>query len=318
MLESPLFSKYDNDNDNDNSSKTKNRTGNSTSYKRLPLLFGINLSYLLSLFTYILSFTGKLQYNINTILYSNNSIYSILTPEPWVQYLQWINYAVLLIPISLYIYSNHDTMLKLYDLAPYLIALNVIQIITNILPYKENLFLGLCSFGNIAMISILISLFIKMKILDRKDGWIKRFIIDIPISIYYQSCVINVIFLTNQFIYGANETYIYNEQVFIGLILILFILSFAVFISTRNIFKGLLFSILMFLYGIYTYEFENNPNITQNTIYTMRIVISISFILNSLIVFIYTIYHCKNKKELEEQEQEQEQMRNPIQFARII
>ena len=313
MLESPLFSKYY---DKPKSSE------NPMPSERKWFIYSLNIgmTYFLSVLTYIMSFTGTVQYNINTIIYSNNSIYSILTPEPWVQYLQWINQAFLLIPISMYIwkYGNRDTMLKLYDLPPYLIALNLIQIITNLLPYKETLFLGLCVFGNIVMISILIYLFIKMNVLDKKDGWIKRFVIDIPISIYYQSCFINLIFLTNQFIYEANETYIYNEKIFIGLIIILFILNFAVFISTRNIFKGLLFSILMFLYGIYTYEFEHNPNITQDIMFDMRVTISISFILNSLIVSIYTICYCKRKKEIEEQEQEQEQMRNPIQFARII
>ena len=79
---------------------------------------------------------------------------SILTPEPWVQYLQWINYAFLFIPISMYIgiYGHEDTKLKLYKLSPYLIALNLIQTMVNLLPYKESLFLGMNLFGNISLV----------------------------------------------------------------------------------------------------------------------------------------------------------------------
>lgn len=297
MLASPLFSKY--------YDKPKpNGDINSVPSERTWCLFGVNvgLTYSLSLFTYMLSFTGVLSYDINTMIYLNNSINSILTPEPWVQYLQWVNYAFLLMPISMYIwkYGHEDTKLKLYKLSPYLIVLNLIQTVVNLLPYKESIFLGMNLFGNISMICILISQFIKMKVTDKKDGWIKRFIIDIPISIYYQSCIINTIFLINQIIYKVEPTYVYDISIFIGFVLILFILNFSVFIATRNIFKGLLSSILMLLYGIYTYKFESNPNVPQDTILNMRIAISLSFITNSLIVFIYTICYCKRKTEIEE------------------
>jgi len=302
MLASPIFSKY--------YDKPKpDGDINSVPSERKWCLFGVNvgLTYSLSLFTYMLSFTGVLSYDINTMIYSNNSINSILTPEPWVQYLQWINYVFLLIPISMYIgiYGHEDTKLKLYKLSPYLIALNLIQIIINLLPYKESLFLGMNLFGNISMICILISQFIKTKVTDKKDGWIKRFTIDIPISIYYQSCIINTIFLTNQIVYEVDPCYIYDISTFIGFVLILFILNFSVFIVTRNIFKGLLSSILMLLYGIYTYKFENNPNVPPDTILNMRIAILLSFITNSLIVFIYTICYCKRRKEIEELQPQQ-------------
>jgi hypothetical protein len=307
MLASPLFSKY-----YDNPKPGGDIT--SVQSERKWCLFGVNvgLTYILSLFTYSLSFASVLSYDINTMIYSNNSINSILTPEPWVQYLQWVNYAFLLMPISMYIgiYGHKYTKLKLYKLSPYLIVLNLIQTIINLLPYKESLFLGMSLFGNISMICILISQFIKAKVTNKKDGWMKRFTIDIPISIYYQSCIINTIFLTNQIVYEVEPTYVYDISIFIGFVLILFILNFSVFIVTRNIFKGLLFSILMFLYGIYTYEYENNPNVTQNTVYIMRIIISITFIANSLIVFIYTICYCKRRKEIEEP--------HPPQLDRII
>jgi hypothetical protein len=302
MLASPLFSKY--------YDKPKpDGDINSVPSERNWCLFGVNvgLTYSLSLFTYMLSFAGVLSYDMNTMIYSNNSINSILTPEPWVQYLQWINYAFLLIPISMYIgiYGNEDTKLKLYKLSPYLIALNLVQTIINLLPYKELLFLGMNLFGNVSMMCILISQFIKMKVTDKKDGWVKRFTIDIPISIYYQSCIINTIFLTNQIIYEVEPCYIYDISTFIGLIIILFILNVCVFIVTRNIFKGLLFSILILLYGIYTYKFEHNPNIPHDTIVTMRVITLMSLIMNSLIIFIYTICYCKRKKEIEELQPQQ-------------
>ena len=234
-----------------------------------------------------------------------------MTPEPWVQYLQWINYAFLLIPFTSYIgaYRNKDIKLKLYELSPYLIALNLIQTMVNPLPYKEPFVLGINLLGNVSMICILISQFIKMKVTDKKDRWIKRFIIDIPLSIYYQSCIINSIFIINQIIYEVNPSYMYDVTTFIGFILILFILNVCVLFVTRNIFKGLLFSILMLLYGIYVNKYENNTNIKMNEISTMRVIILLSFITNSLIVFIYTVCYCKHKKELEQE---------PLKSTRII
>ena len=304
MLTSPLFAKYYNQRKDESNNNTV-----SIERERTWFLFGVNtgLTYVLSLFTYMLSFTGVLSYNINTIIYSNSSINSVITPEPWVQYLQWINYAFLLIPFPLYIgtYKHEDTKMKLYELSPYLISLNLIQTMVNLLPYKEPLVLGLNLFGNIFMICILISQFIKMKVTDKKDKWIKRFTIDIPLSIYYQSCIINSIFVINEIINEVNSIYIYDVTTFIGFILILFVFNFSILIVTKNIFKGLLFSILMFLYGIYTYKYENNPNLTIANVLTMRVVIAISFIINSLIVFIYTVCYCKNKKEIEEQQPQQ-------------
>ena len=140
MLASPLFSKYYDKNNSNNETK-------SITYDRKWFLFGVNtgVTYIISLITYILSFTGTLSYNINTMLYSNHSINSILTPEPWTQYLQWTNYVVFLIPLITYIskYENKDTKLKLYELSPYLIVLNLIQLMTNLLPYKDLLCLGI-------------------------------------------------------------------------------------------------------------------------------------------------------------------------------
>lgn len=304
MLTSPLFAKY-------YIQRKAESNNNTTSIERERtwFLFGVNvgLTYSFSLFTYMLSFAGVLSYDINTMIYSNNSINSLITPEPWIQYLQWINYACLLIPFLLYIgvYRNEDIKLKLYKLSPYLIALNLIQTMVNLLPYKESLFLGMNLFGNISMICILISQFIKMKVTNKKDGCMKHFTIDIPLSIYYQSCIINTIFLINQIIYEVNTIYIYDTTTFIGFTLIIFVLNFSILIVTRNILKGLLFSILMFLYGIYTYKFENNPNVTQNTVYIMRIVISMAFVINSLIVFIYTICYCKRRKGIEELQPQQ-------------
>lgn len=311
MLTSPLFSKYYN-----KRKAESNNNSPSIERERDCFLFGTNngITYVMSLLTYMLSFADVLSYDINKMIYSNNSINSILTPEPWVQYLQWINYVFLLIPISLYIgiYDHEDTKLKVYKLSPYLIALNLIQTMVNLLPYKETLFLGMNLFGNISMICILISQFIKMKVTDKKDRWIKRFTIDIPLSIYYQSCIINTIFLINQIVYEVESTYIYDINIFIGFTLILFILNFSVFITTRNIFKGLLFSILMFLYGIHTYDYENNSNITLDDILIMRVVILMSFIINSLIVSIYTICYCKRWAEIGEIQP------HPRQLNRII
>ena len=66
MLPSPLFSKY--------YEKPKAESNNNTTSierERAWFLFGVNtgLTYVLSLFTYMLSFTGVLSYNVNTMIY---------------------------------------------------------------------------------------------------------------------------------------------------------------------------------------------------------------------------------------------------------
>ena len=72
MLTSPLFAKY-------YIQRKAESNNNTTSIERERtwFLFGVNvgLTYSFSLFTYMLSFAGVLSYDINTMIYSNNSFH---------------------------------------------------------------------------------------------------------------------------------------------------------------------------------------------------------------------------------------------------
>ena len=66
------------------------------------------LSFLFSISTYSLCFTNIFRDTIINILYSNSTLLSVLTPQPWIQYFQWFAYLSQLPIINLILYGNME------------------------------------------------------------------------------------------------------------------------------------------------------------------------------------------------------------------
>ena len=190
-------------------------------------------------------------------------------------------------------------MLKLYDMSPYFITVNLIQTGINLLSYSSPVSYIINIFGNINIFSILIALFIKEHIFKFTDVFTKSLSIDFPLTFNYCSCLINMLYITNEIVYYSDKTLIYSDKVFSGIMIVLFILNITILISTRNVVQHLLYTILIILYGGNTYGIEdyliqntNFTEITEQTLYNIRISITIPFILNLFILFGYIgCYH---------------------------
>ena len=158
------------------------------------------------------------------MLYTNATNYSILIPNPSIQYIQWITYASFLTPFFMYVWrcGNKETMLKLYDITYFLIPLNLIQTIINLFSYTNPTFYILNFISNISILSILIAIFFKVKHFRRGDEYLKSLSIDFPMTLYYQTCIINLIFTFNQILYDSKPTLIYNENIYFGLMMYYF------------------------------------------------------------------------------------------------
>tara|TARA_B100000963_G_C22309772_1_gene529520 strand:+ start:206 stop:601 length:396 start_codon:yes stop_codon:yes gene_type:complete len=105
---------------------------------------------------------------------------------------------------------------------------------------------------------------------------------------------------------------IYNENVFFGLMIVLFILNFTILISTKNMFQSLIYICLIILYGGNTFNIENKinnyikvnntyivgdrTNITDETLYNMKLCIMLSFTFNTILLFVYLGSYLKYKK----------------------
>ena len=93
MIANPLYSKYK------TYKLSPQRSPDEMPSERTRIILGANvgITFTLSLFTYILGFTNFLNYRFSYIVFSNTTTHSILTPPTWAYYIQWINYALLLI-----------------------------------------------------------------------------------------------------------------------------------------------------------------------------------------------------------------------------
>ena len=235
--------------------------------ERRQLLHSVNfiISYIFSIFTYSLCFTNILPHNLIDVLHSNSSIISILTPQLWVQYFQWVTYIGQLSIIANYIwkYGNKDTLLKLYDMTPYFITLNLIQSGLNLLSYSIPASYIVNIFGNIGIFSILIALFVKENVFQYGDVFTKFLSIDLPITLNYCSCLINILYIVNELIYYSEETLIYNSNVFSGIMIMLFILNLSILMSVRNVVQHFLYIILVVLYGGNTFNIDESTAINR-------------------------------------------------------
>ena len=312
MIANPLYSKYK------NYKLSPQRSPDEMPSERIRIILGANvgITFFFSLSTYILGFTNLLNYRFNYIVFSNTSSYSILTPPSWTYYIQWINYALLLIPLCMHIWKcgNKNTMLKLYDMAYYMIPVNLLQTMNNLFVYNDSLFYMLSFFSYIAIISITIALFIKEKTFTRGDECLKILTIDIPLSFYYNTCIINVIFILNNILHEIDASFIYDINIFFGIMCTLFICNITILLGTRNIFQSIIYLVLMISYFIKTLDINdinnifntssyNSTNITENTAYNMKIIITIPSLLTSIMVsFIMHLYY-KNDPQTEEIEE---------------
>ena len=168
MYASPLYAKYK------NFKWSPTRNSDKLPSRNSQFIYGVNVAhtYLLSMFTYMLCFTDLLQNTTVDIIYTNASLNSILTPQPWIQYFQWIVYISMLIQLCLYVCKcgNKDDMLALYRASPFIIIINIFQSISNLLPNSEPYYCILNIFMNIIIISLLIALFLQVKIYDYNDN----------------------------------------------------------------------------------------------------------------------------------------------------
>lgn len=325
MIANPLYSKYK------TYKLSPQRSPDEMPSERTRIILGANvgITFTLSLFTYILGFTNFLNYRFSYIVFSNTTTHSILTPPTWAYYIQWINYALLLIPLCMHIWKcgNKQTMLKLYDMAYYMIPVNLLQTINNLFAYNEPMFYILSFFSYIAIISITTALFVRENTFVRGDECLKTFAIDIPISFYYYTCIINVIFILNNILHEIDTKFIYDESVFFGLMCILFVCNVAVLLGTRNIFQSFIYLVLMTSYFIKTLDISdinninnindisdifntssnNSTNVTENMVYNMRVTITIPSILTSIMVSFIMHLHYKHKPQTEELEEELEE-----------
>jgi len=225
----------------------------------------------------------------------------------------------------MYIFRNGNkyTLLKLYDMAYYIIPINLLQTINNLFSYGYSTMYILYLFSNIIIISITISLFIKEQLFKQPAPFSKIFTIDIPIICYYQTTIINIIFAINQIIYYIDNSLIYNENVFFGLMLILFIINVSITFSIKHIFQNALYILIMICYFAKTFNLEemnqnilntslmNNTitnttsltSINNDTIYNMRISIIIPTILNMIMISACHINNYRDRKKQNKEEQ---------------
>ena len=285
-----------------------NSISNDPPTKKTILIIGTNfcISLFFSMVTYLLTFTDIIKYSFNSMLYSNSTTSSILIPKPDIQYIQWLTYFSLFYSLSVYRWKSEEkqVMSKLYDMTYYMIPINILQIINNVIPYEEMISYFINSVINAIIISILIALFLKEKIYRRHDKCIKSFSIDIPLSLYYQTSVINLIFTINQILFETDNSLIYNDQAFLGLMIVLLLSNFSILFGTKNIFQSILYIFILIVYGGNTFNLENQLNynfqnnitnyITETTIYNMRIYIIVPFIVNIISIFSYSLcfYDC--------------------------
>lgn len=321
MFSNPLYAKYR----NYKISPQRDPNELPSERVRIILCFNVCTTFLFSLSTYILTFLDVISDSFNSIIFSNASIYSILTPLPQLQYFQFISYIALAFQIPMYIFkcSNKDTLIKLYDMAYYIIPMNLLQTINNLFSYGYSTMYILYLFSNITITSITISLFIKEQLFKHPAPFSKIFTIDIPIICYYQTTIINIIFAINQIIYYIDNSLIYNENVFFGLMLILFIINVSITFSIKNIFQNILYILLMSCYLAKTFNLEertqnisntslmNNTitnttsltSINNDTIYNMRISIIIPTILNMILISACHINNYRDRKKQNKEEQ---------------
>ena len=324
MFSNPLYAKYR------NYKISPQRDSNELPSERLRIILGthVGMTFLFSLSTYILTFSDVIQDNFNSIIFSNSSTHSILTPLPQLQYFQFITYITLTFHILMYIFKcgNKDTLVKLYDMAYYIIPINLLQTINQLFSYSYSAMYIVYSFSNIIIISITISLFIKEQLFKHSTSFLKTCTIDIPIICYYQATIINLIFAINQLIYDIDNSIIYNENVFFGLMLLLFIINISITLSIKHIFQNVLYILLMICYFAKTFNLEElNTNIknttsltlspiNNDTIYNMRISIVIPTMLNIIMICICSIHYCRdnkkqnNKKQIEQIDELKEQI----------
>lgn len=319
MIGNSLYAKYK------NYKISSQREPNEFPPERLYIIVGINLgiTFLLSLSTYILTFFGVINNNFNSIIFSNSSIHSILTPLTRLQYFQFVTYITFVFHIFMYIFKcgNKDTLLKSYDMAHYIIPINIFQIINNLFSFDNSTIYIMYSFSNIIITSIIITLFTKVQLSKHPAPFLKVLTIDVPVICYYQATIINIIFAINQILYYTDNSLIYNENVFFGLMLILFIINTMITLSIKHIFQNALYILLMICYFAKTFNLEElNTNIknttsltlspiNNDTIYNMRISIVIPTMLNIIMICICSIHYCRdnkkqnNKKQIEQIEQ---------------
>jgi len=240
MIANPFYPRYR------TFSSSPTRNPDELPSSRLRLIYGVNLgiTFIFSLSSYILCVMDVLPYSFTSLIYFNSSINSILTPYPWTQYIQWIVYASMIFTISLHICNskNKYTMCKLYETTPFLIVLNLLQTISNLFPYKDTTYDLLNLFIIIIMISAIISVFVKNNMFCEKDEYLKTFAIDIPVTLYYQSNIVNFIFSLNNILYNSEHSLIYDVEIFTGMMIMLFIFNFSVLIGAKNILQGIIFS----------------------------------------------------------------------------
>ena len=322
MLANPLYARYR------VFSISPKRDPDTLPSERMRLLYCVNfiLSFIFSITTYSLCFTNIIKDSITDVIYTNSSMLSVLTPQPWILYFQWFAYLSQLTIIVNYIwkYGNKDTMLKLYDMSSYFIILNLIQSGVNLLSYSSPVSYVLNIFSNIAIFSILISLFIKEHVFKYTDTFTKFLSIDFPLTFNYFSCLINLIFSINEIIYYSDKSLIYSDTFFSGLMAMLFILNITLLISTRNIVNHFLYTILIVFYGGNTFNIEDyittNQEFTKITMYTLdkvRMYIVVPFILNLFIIFGYIgcYHHYKNRILQNQNHQNHQNTTNTLTYA---
>jgi hypothetical protein len=151
---------------------------------------------------------------------------------------------------------------------------------------------------NIAIISIVIAVFFKNNMFCKKDEFMKILAIDIPVTLYYQSSIINLIFSLNNLFYNSGCSLIYDVGIFTGMMIMLFIFNFGVLIGAKNIFQCILFSFLILIYGINTYDYNDTTlhYINDTSIHNIQLYICITFIINLITIVVFAILFYKNLK----------------------
>lgn len=312
MIANPFYPRYR------TFSSSPTRTPGELPSSRLRIIYGANLgiTFIFSLCSYILCFTDVLPYSFISTIYFNSSINSILTPYPWTQYIQWFVYASMISTISLHICNskNKYTMYKLYETAPFLIVLNLLQTISNLFPYKEPTYDLLNLFIIIGMISAIIAVFVKNNMFCEKDEYLKTLAIDIPFTLYYQSNIVNFIFSLNNIFYNSDHSLIYSVDIFTGMMIMLFIFNFGVLIGAKNILQGILFSVLILIYGINTYYYNDTTlhYINDTSIYNIKLSICITFIINFITIVVFATLFYKNLRNSRRDEQKNINLKDPL------